>query len=478
MAASGLKRLTRGPEKSIMCKSTTRKKRVSAFESSNYNERKRFIMATKNTKNVKPLSAQTKGYICLAVLVALTIFVSCLSVAGMNLDAEGVNVLLPWVPVSSANWPASLAVNRTLGGGSYVEYAYTLPEDAAADAVETSVKTIHDRLVQMGEADASVTVKDDAVRIELRKMDSTRLSSLRSMAVMGGQLEFADTSSNVVLTEKDVSKADVNVNYNSTRTSYTVSLVFTVNKDGQAKLAETNPSYLSVTCDGDSVTSYATVSGDKITCSLGSNTTAYNTGANLAFLVNYGAVDLTLSLRESGAVAATAGSVLSVVLIVFALLLVFALAYLVYTGKLTGVSAFLYVWCAVVLNLFFVATIIVPGDYMLNVGCLVAILLGVLLAMYTSVTRTDAIGKQISEGALPKAASKQGFRAAAKNIWIVHGVALAVSLLLMIFSFSKSTGYTLASGVVASAMTTLVMRLYQGCFTMITNKASLFGNVK
>ncbi len=435
-------------------------------------------MATKNTKNVKPLSAQTKGYICLAVLVALTVFVSCLSFAGMNLDAEGVNVLLPWVPVSSANWPASLAVNRTLGGGNYVEYAYTLPEDAADNALDASVKTIRERLVQMGETDAAVTVKDDAVRIELRKMDAARLSSLRNMAVMGGQLEFADTSENVILTEKDIARADANVNYNNTRTAYTISLDFTVNKDGQAKLAQSNPSYLAVTCDGDNVSSYAVVSGDKITCTMGANNTAYNTAANLAFLVNYGAVDMTLSMRESGTVAASAGNALSVVLIVFALLLVCALVYLVYSGRLTGVSAFLSVWCAVVLNLFFVATIIVPGDFMLNVGCLVAILLGVLLAMYTAVTRTDAISKQIGEGAMPKAASKQGFRAAAKNIWIVHGVALAVALILMIFSFSKSTGYTLASGVVASAVTALVMRAYQYCFTMVTNKASLFGRVK
>ena len=435
-------------------------------------------MSTKNTQIRKPLTSGTKGLICLAVLLALTIFVSCLSIAGMNLDAEGVNVLLPWVPVSSANWPASLPVSRTLGGGTYVEYTYTLPEDAAEGTLDSSVKTISDRLVQMGESDAAVSVKDGAVRIELRKMDASRLSSLRSMATMGGQFEFADTDGNVILTEKDISKAEVSVNYNNSRTSYTISLAFTVNKDGQAKLSESNSSYLSVTCDGESVSSYGIVSGDKITCSMGSTNSAYTTAANIAFLLNYGAVDMTLSLRDSGEVAASAGSVLGVVLIVFALLLAFTLVYLVFTGKLTGLAAFLSVWCAVVLNLFFVATIIVPSEYVLNVGCLVAILLGLLLAMYSAVTRTDAISKQITEGSVPKSASKLGFRAAAKNVWIVHGCALAVALILMIFPFSKSTGYTLASGVVASAMATLVMRAYQFCFTMITGKASLFGKVK
>ncbi|MBR3739426.1 MAG: hypothetical protein IKN04_03080 [Clostridia bacterium] len=435
-------------------------------------------MATKNTKTRKPLTSGAKGLICLAILLALTIFISCLSITGMNLDAEGVNVLLPWVPVSSANWPASLPVSRALGGGTYVEYSYTLAEDAADNALNDSVNIIRERLVQMGEADADVSVKDGAVRIELRKMDASRLASLRNMAIMGGQFEFTDTNSNVILTEKDISRAEVKVNYNNARTSYTVSLVFSVNKDGQTKLAETNPSYLSVTCDGDSVSSYAIVSGDTVTCSLGSNNTAYNTGANLAFLVNTGAVDMTLVLRDSGMTDASMGSVQNVVLIVFALLLLCTLVYMVITGKLTGIAGFLSVWCAVVLNLFFVAAIVVPSVYMLNVGCLIAVLLGVLVAMYAAVTRTDAISKQISEGSAPKAASKLGFKAAAKNIWIAHGAVLVVALILMIFSFSKSTGYTLASGVVASAMTTVVMRAFQFCFTMITNKPSLFGKAK
>ena len=148
-------------------------------------------MATKTTQNRKPLSSGAKGVICLAVLLVITLCASFLSIAGMNLDAEGVNVLLPWVPVSSANWPASLPVNLSLGGGTYVEYTYKPNDDAPADALDASVKTIRDRLAQMGETDAAVSVKDEAVRIELRKMDESRLATLRNMATMGGQFEYA-----------------------------------------------------------------------------------------------------------------------------------------------------------------------------------------------------------------------------------------------------------------------------------------------
>ena len=57
-------------------------------------------------------------------------------------------------------------------------------------------------------------------------------------------------------------------------------------------------------------------------------------------------------------------------------------------------------------------------------------------------------------------------------------VGSGLSLVLMIFAFSKSTGYALAAMVVASAAATLVMRAFQFCFTMISSKPSLFGKVK
>ena len=93
-------------------------------------------------------------------------------------------------------------------------------------------------------------------------------------------------------------------------------------------------------------------------------------------------------------------------------------------------------------------------------------------------SQRNSISKQIGEGNTPKQASKLGFRMSAKNIWIAHGAVLAVSLVLMIFAFSKSTGYALAAMVVASAAATLVMRAFQFCVTMISSKPSLFGKVK
>lgn len=435
-------------------------------------------MATQNAKTRKPMTAASKGMICLIVLLALVVFVSCLSVVGMKLDGEGINVLLPWVPVSDASWPQSLPLNRALGGGNYVEYSYTLPEDAAENVLQDSANTIRQRLSQMGEGDAQVSVSDDAVRIDLRNMSEDRLNSLRSMATYPGHFVFADTDGNEVLTEKDIEKADVSVKYNSNGTSYTVKLIFTVKKDAVSKLTDANLYYVTVTCDDSTLSSYALVSDGKVEATMGTTNSAYNNAYNYAFLLNYGSVDVTLSQRDDGTTKASMGIVVTVVLIVLALLLVCALVYLIAAGKLTGISAFLSVWCAAVIGLFLVATIVIPSSYMLNVGCLLAILLSVVLALYAAVTRTDAISKQIGEGNTPKQASKLGFRMAAKNVWLVHGAVLVLSLLMMIFAFSRSTGYTLAMGVLASAVATLVMRAFQLCFTAISSKPSLFGKVK
>ena len=437
-----------------------------------------------NTKIRKPMSSASKGVICLVVLLALTICASFLSVRGWNLDSEGINVLLPWVPVSSENWPKSLPVSRALGGGEYIEYSYAPLEDAGENAAQEAVNTIKNRMQYLGETDFSVSAKDDVIRLETRNTTDDRRSTLRSLATVGGQFELRDADSNVVLTEKDIKSANVTLEYtDANRTRYKVYLNMPMTKEGEQKLNDSGTALSSVVVDGSAVSSTdITVSGNTIKAYVGTgtstSTTYYNIASNAAFFKNHGAVDLTLSQVRSGEVSATSQIVLKVVLLVSAALLVFSLIYLIATGKLTGVAAFLSVVCAVVINMFFIATIVVPSSYALNIGCLVAILLGILLAIYSAVTRTDAVSRQISEGAMPKQATKNGLRQCAKTVWTAHGAVLVVALILMIFTASRSTGYCLASGVVASAFAAVVMRAFQGCFTWISGKPSLFGKAK
>ena len=432
-------------------------------------------MANKSVSTRKPITSSTKGVICLIVLCAVLAFVSCISLTGMPLDGEGVNILLPWVPVNSEKWPESLPLDRALGGGTYTEYTWTLNEGASIDNV---VKTMNARMQQLGESDANqaVSLKGDALRVELRKMSEAQRQSILNTATLPAHFTFTDANSNVVLTEKDIASAKANAQ--SSGSSYSVSLEFTLTKEGAQKLKEANPAYLTVTCDGDTVSTYASVSDGKVTASVGLGDTAYRNAGTFAFLANTGAVDATLTTSATGDVPASSGIVLTVFVILCAALLVCSLIYLVAIGKLTGVSAFIAVWCTVVLVLFFMATVVVPSSTMLHVASLVAVLLGVLLSMYSAVTRTDAISKQIGEGSTPKQATKLGMKNAAKSVWLVHGAVMVISLILLIFAFSRSIGYALFAGVLASALSTLAMRAFQLCFTAISNKPALFGKVK
>ena len=430
-------------------------------------------MANKSASTRKPITSGTKGVICLVVLCAVLVFASCISLVGMPLDSEGVNILLPWVPVASAKWPASLPLDRALGGGAYTDYTWTLNEGSSIDGV---MKTMKARLADLGEGDGAVSLKDETVRIELRKMSDAQRQSILNTVTLRGHFEFTDANGAVVLTEKDVARAQANAT--SSGSSYSVTLDFDLTKDGAQKLKEANPTSLSITCDGDSVSSYASVKDGKVSASMGLGDTAYRNAGTYAFLANTGAVDASLVQSGTGDVPASSSIVLTVFVILCAALLVCSLIYLVVNGKLTGVSAFLALWCTVVLALFFVATVVVPSSTTLNVGALVAVLLGVLLSMYAAVTRTDAISKQIGEGSTPKQATKLGMKNAAKTVWIAHCAVVVIALILMIFAFSRSIGYTLFVGALASALSTLVMRAFQLCFTAISSKPALFGKVK
>ena len=189
---------------------------------------------------------------------------------------------------------------------------------------------------------------------------------------------------------------------------------------------------------------------------------------------------MTLTQEGTSKIEPTLHFVLTVVLVLGALLLIGALAYLYMKGRLTGLAGFLGVWLGLLLSLFLTATLIVPTSdvNVLNTGCLVALLLGLLLSIYCAVTRTEAITAQVKDGAAVKQASKLGFSTVAKNLWIIHGAAAAVALLLTLFQFSKSTGYCLLWGVAGSALSMVMMRVFQYVFNMITVKSASYGGTK
>ena len=433
-------------------------------------------MATKKAQIRKPMNASKKGLICLLILVALTVFVSCLAIFGMNLG--GVTELGSWIPVSSTNWPDTLPLSRALGGGTYKDYL--IPEGTDDETVNAAVATIRSRLEGYGETDSDVSVKNGILHMELRNMGQTRLTELRASAVTKGLVEFVytydDNSTETLFTGKDVVSSSVGASYSNNQLS-SYDLTMKVTPEVQAMLAENAIYYLTVNLDGATYGT-AEVTSDGLVISFSADN--YRLMTNFDFFLRTGSVDVDLSntRTDSGSLDAPLNIVVKVVLWVSAALLVLAVIYAIVVGKLTGVSAALSIWWAVVIELFLVAAVALSSITCLTTGCMIAILLGILLAVYTAVTRTDAISKQIGEGAAPKNAAKLGFKMTAKTVWLLHAAALAVSLILMIFAATRPTGYCLFVGVLASAIAVLVMRAFLACFTAITNKASSFGKAQ
>jgi len=426
------------------------------------------------------MSSRSKGAILLAVLMALIVFVSVISITGMCTGENGMNELLPWVPVSSRNWPEALPLNRAIGGGTYHEFTAALPEGSEGDLAaetENAVKVMENRIkaASSTENDGSVTLKDGVIRLEVGKMTAAELSEFLTMVKAHGKLEVK-SSENVILTEKDVESAGIG--YNNAGTRYALKLALT--NEGQKKLADSGAIYLNVFFDGTALSYYATASGNVISATLGNTQSEVDKGAQAAFLLNSGALNVDLTKTADGALSASDDSVKSISLIVAALLLAGALIYLVMKGKLTGAAGFLTVWCALEAALFLTATAVLPTNnvYSLTAGSVAAILLGLLLSIYTAVIRTDAIVAQTGENNGAKQAVRFGFKASAKTVWILHGVVLAVAIVLILLPFSKIMGYTLATGVAASAMTAWLMRVFLYCFISINGKASLYGAAK
>ena len=431
----------------------------------------------KTTKMRKPMTARSKGSIALVILLALVVFVSCLAVGGMKLDSEGVKILLPWVPVSAENWPDSLPLSRTLGGGYYMEYTAVAGEGAdQAAEMKKAASIMQERLAGRGITDAKVTVKDDStLRIELPNLDEETMNAAINLAVAPAKFEFS-FGGEVFMTDEHIK--DAGVGYaDQNGTSFAVAV--TTTEEGKQLLADATAAHI-----GEQMT----LTRDGITLISAGVSEAFTTGqisvplgleyvetAETAIQMSTGSYDLTLTFAQGATLENDGKGALTAVLIAVAVVLAAALVYAVVTGKLTGVAAMLMAWCAIVLEFFFYATLVLAT---IDVAVLIVLLLGIALALYAALVRVQAISAQIAAGSSPKSAVKVGLRTVAKKVWLVHAAALALSLILMIFPFSQIIGYTLCAAVVASALVTPVMRAFLGCFAALTSKPALFGKAQ
>jgi len=526
-----------------------------------------FRMADKN-KTRKPMTSQRKGLIALIVMLVLTVCVSYLAVAGMKLDADGVNVLLPWVPVTAGNVPASLTMGLDLSEGGNHEISYSLvtpaptaaptaapvteteaaPEggngsagteeagatdapatvegtveaaqeavenaaaevteaaqdaaaavegtvEAAQEAVENAAAEVTEAAQEAVEAVVEATAEpaptatpipasfrselENAAEIIRKRVSAmgrdckVEITNDRSLKVsypnyvnvnenenvaeaialcaeMPGYVTVRDESGNVLTDENgnsllnNTSFAGFNVDYITYSGTSLYRTILRLTKEGRAAVEGlTNPGDVYLYLDNTQMATIGNIYNDgRIYLSFGNAASANAYGAimtNAPLTVTRAAVSEAESKVTYGA--------LHAILIVMWLVVLCAAVWMVLRNRLAGLGMAWGLWLFVVFFFFLLATIALPT---LTVFNWVAVILSVCAAAYVGLVQLKGMDEAIAAGRDARGAVRGGFHATIKQVMIIHGIWLALSLVLMILPWTRHFGYILCCGMIAS----------------------------
>jgi preprotein translocase subunit SecD len=397
----------------------------------------------------------------LAVALVLTLFIGVISVTGLPLDSRGLYKVKSWVPsLNVSNWPSSNPLGMDLGGGTYTEYQAALPEGSneSLDALVTdTVSILRNRLRERGYLEGSISnTADGKIHIELpNTKDKDELLYLLSA---GGKLtlSFPDgvfLEGNHVksaVKEKDASTAQpiVRMVLDAEGTK-TLSDATTAHSGQVLTVALDEETLVSSTIDSPIFNGEITFSGF----------VSEQAASDTANLLRSGMLPVQLTQAGTGDVAPGFGGTLQILVIIGLILVLAAIAYLVARFLLGGVAASWALLADIILIFFLMA--VFPVTQLTLLG-LIGLTLGIALFVWTSIFILDKFAQGMRPGRLHKASLHEGFRENQAKVWKIHGICIAVSLVLLILpiGFLRSFAVAaLASSVSSLLVTVVVTRL-------------------
>ena len=531
-----------------------------------------------NKKNRKPMTTKTKGLIAVAVMLVLTVCLSWLAIAGWKLDGEGVNVLLPWLPMPAGKTPASLTVSLDLGEGNSndISYRYTaeptaeptatpapeeaveepveivVPEsttppeegtgnsdaatqapaeavteavteavgeaaeavteaaqeaveaateavteaveeaaeavtEAAAEAtatpaptavpaefkpvVEKAAQIIEKRIRSMGRSATVSVIGNNILRISYPKYINVNTSediaaAIENQAISTGVVQVKDAAGAVVLDNSAFKSFRVDF-ISSGYGNYFRTIVDLTNEARKTLEARDDLSALRMTFDGTEMGTMGNLyNGGKVYLGFSTSSAAYSYGA---MMVNEPLP--VQAVAHSDGTAPAAGGLLTVILIVMWALFILACLYMILKNRLAGVAASWSLWLFMIFMFFLIATVALPTLTLVN---WIAVILCLVCAAYLAIYQLRGMDGAAVAGKTGTSAVKGGFQSTLKYVMIVHGGWFVLSLLLMIFPFSREFGYILCCGVLSSLASVVCLNrlLTPACVIAGGNKSS------
>lgn len=436
----------------------------------------------KITVERKKMSEVRKSTIVLAVALVLTLAVGIIAVTGLYLDGRGLYKLKAWVPsLNTDNWPTSIPLGMGLGGGTYTEYQATLPEGSELSldkALTDTTSILRTRLNEKGYLEGSISqTADSKIRVELP--NAKEKAELLSLLSSSGKLIFSFPDG--VFLEGNHIKTAVKETDSSTAQ---MMVRFVLDTQGTAALADATKTHtgqvLTVTMDGETLVN-GTVeepifNGEISISGFVSEQAAWDT----AIILRSGMLPAQIAQVGTGDVAPTMGDgILRLFVICGLILLVAAIVFLIARFLLGGVVAAWALWVHIILTFFLMA--VFPGTQLTLLG-LMGLVLGIALFVGINAFYLEKFAQGLRPGRLHKVSLQEGWRAAQSKVWKVHGICLAVSLVLLILpiGFLRSLAVTTLASTFSSLLVTVVVTrfLLYNVARLVKKEPGRFARVK
>ena len=368
-----------------------------------------------------------------------------------------------------------------LEGGVYVvlqadpEGTKDMTAQEISDGIDGTVKILRTRLDAKGYTEATIQLQgSNQIRVEIPAVDDPE--EVFDIIGKTAQLEFRDSSGNVIVTGDHVKKAYVTLDDDS---NYAVGLEF---DEAGAKLfadatqaSYSNKTAISIYLDDSqlvSATANAAITNGKAIIT-GSYT--YDTASDLAMQINGGALKLPLTTVEPRVISSSLGEeALSRGLLAGAIGLALILVYMVVVYRGLGVVADMALVVYVLAMLFFLATL--PFIQMTLAG-IAGVILGIGMAVDANVVIFERIKDEYASGKELSVATRIGFKKASTAVLDANVTTLIAAVVLWVLGNGTVQGFAMSlvvSIVLSFLSAILICRMFMACFTAVLKKPEKF----